>query len=840
MKNAGVVKKKGGRQPGWDATFSLPKSYSVLWANASPADREKLQHAVQLALEAMVEQIENEFAFSRTGRGGHNLIKSKPVAAAFIHGTSRALDPQYHVHLLLSNLACCEDGRKRTIVSKVLYDNKMLLGSMFRCFVAYYLQRELGLEIERPLDRNGQPRGWFHIKGVPEALCRAFSKRRKIIEKELGAQGLETAAAAANVTLRTRERKTDIPPRSELFRQWQEEGEKHGFTQQVTKPLFGRAKTRDKSVEYRKALTEALDRITSQDSYFTDRTLLTEVLNASQDRGIDPKYACEETRRRLSADRQFVELGVRKGQACYTTREVLNVEKELLRDVRSLHEADFIPVDDQIVRHVVKKKWSSTNRPKRTPIGKAVSAFRNRHQGFTLTSEQADAVRYLTQAPGRLKLISGLAGTGKTTMLRAAREAFEKQGYTVIGCATAGVAAKRLYEGSGIQSDTVRMRTLQLFPKPWHLAKHHVKQLVRTARKKPTTKGKLKIDAKTVLVVDEAGQVGTRDFALLAKAVQRAGGILIGVGDERQLASVEMGGAFCGILERFGGKRLRKITRQQKICERENVRDLSKGKAKEVIERYAQQGQLCVEENREKAREKLVADWKAAGGIENPADHLIFVGTNQEVDDYNDLAQDALIWSGKLDVFEGFCLGKENLFPGDRVIFEKKSRRLKIENGDMGTVVAIRQTPLGTDLSVRLDGEEQLRNIPVERVAGHAYTHVRRGYAFTTHKLQGYTVDHAYAHIGGTMTNIQMTYVQASRHRKSLRLYTDQNEAGISLTNLARENTANSQKLEPKAGEDPEQSPLLRQVERSEAKELAHDVLYDPEQEKKQTIQLSR
>ena len=707
VKNAGKNMGKRPRKPGWDLTFSVPKSVSVLWACASPAERKIIEKCVRRAVEKVIAHMEAECAFSRIGRGGAERTPAKLLVAAFVHDTSRALDPQYHVHALCLNLGWCDDSKTRALVSKPFYDNKMLLGSLFRCHLAHYLDHELGLRTERPLDRNGRPRSWFEVMGVPERLCKEFSKRRQAIEKELGSLGLETAAAAAQVTLRTRERKSDIPPRAELFAQWQDVGRKFRFTQETIAGLLGRTKTRDQAAEYRKALKEAVEQLTYQDSHFNERQLLTEVLNASQGRGLDPQFVLKETRRQLNRDHRFVKLGPKNGQMCYTTREVMAVEKELLQTVKSLHEQQFKPLTDRIVKHVIEKKWSPATQPKKTLAGKAIEALSNRGKHFTLNPEQAEAVRYLTQTPGRLKLVSGLAGTGKTTMLRAAREAFEKQGYTVRGCATAGVAAKRLFEGSGIQSDTVRMRLLELFPKPWQLAKHHINQLIRAARKRPTCQYKTIIDPKTVLVVDESGQVGTRDFTLIAKAVEQGGGILVCVGDERQLPSIEMGGVFGSMIQRFGGEHLNQITRQEDSAEREAVRKLSEGKGKEVIEEYARRGQLHVGQNRQKTREELISHWTAAGGAQNPADNLIFVGTNQEVDAYNDLAQDERSKAGKLNLSQMACVDGETLFGGDRVIFQKKSRRLNLENGDMGTVVAIRTTPLGTDVAVQLDGEKR-------------------------------------------------------------------------------------------------------------------------------------
>ena len=839
VKNAGKMTGKKARQPGWDLTWNLPKSVSILWTCASPGERKRIEKDIQKAVAKMVAHIERELAFCRVGRGGARSVPAKIVVAAFIHATSRAADPSYHVHCVIPNMGWCQDKRVRTIVSKILYENKMLLGSMFRCHVAHFLERDLGLRTYRPRDRNGNRRSWFEVEGVPTALCREFSKRRQAIEKELGARGLETAAAAAEVTLKTRQRKKNLPPRAELLRQWQEVARTFDFTQQKVTALLGRARPRDFTSEYRKALREAVDKITSQESHFTERTLLTEVLNASQGRGLHPERVVRETRERLARDRTFVKLDFEKGQRCYTTQTVLAVEKELLETAQTLHDRRTKPIRERVVQGVIEKRWSPVVQPKKTPVGKVVSAIQNRNKRFSLSSEQAEAVRYLTDGSDRLKIISGLAGTGKTTMLRAARVAFEKQGYRVIGCSTAGVAAKRLFEGSGIESDTVRLRILQLFPRPWQLAKHHVRQLIRAARKKPTYKPTLKIDSKTVLVVDEAGQVGTRDFALLVKAVERGGGLLVAVGDERQLPSIEMGGVFGSMIKRFGGIHLKEITRQRDQSEREAVQRLAKGKGKEVIEEYARQGQLHVAENREKAREELIGQWKTAGGLEKPADHVIFVGTNQEVDAYNDLAQAERLKAGKLKPSKKVELNGETLYVGDRVLFQKKSRRLKVENGDMGTVVGIRRIPMGTNLMVRLDGEKRSRVIPVTRLVGPDYSHLKRGYTYTVHKLQGSTVDHAYAHVGGVTTNIQMAYVAGSRHRKTLRLFTDQNEAGIALTNLARQHTGQSERLEPRPGQNPDFSPLLRQLERSGEKELAHDRL-PPENENTQSIQRYR
>ena len=134
-----------------------------------------------------------------------------------------------------------------------------------------------------------------------------------------------------------------------------------------------------------------------------------------------------------------------------------------------------------------------------------------------------------------------------------------------------------------------------------------------------------------MLVVDEAGMEGTKDVALLAKAVCRGGGILVCVEDQGQLPNIEAGGGFAAIAARVGQTRLENVTRQQEPWQRDAVRRLSQGEGQAVLEEYARRGHVHVAENRERACRNLVADWKAAGGVEDPKRHVIFVSTNEEV-----------------------------------------------------------------------------------------------------------------------------------------------------------------------------------------------------------------
>ena len=784
----GRKKRKKIRDPGWDLTFSVPKSVSVLWSQADEALRKRIQKIIERAFRKAIGYLEAEAAYCRMGKGGKKKVKAKLVVAAFVHGTSRKLDPQYHIHGLALNAGLCPDGKFRALSSIDFFRHKMAAGVFFRVALAHELQEELGVKIVRPLDKKGNKKNWFEIDGVLESLMQSFSKRRQEIERALGKKGLESAAAAAVATLDTRETKGTIPPREELLRVWQEEGRQHGFTQATIGKLLGRVKRPDAKTEarrYQRALKEAVEQITLAESHFTELELLQKTLEAAQTWGLDADYVRASVTRDIQNPKKFVTLGARKGVMRYSTEEVLEVERSLIESADKLHKSYFKPIDEEHVSKILQNPHHPGVKGMKGRLEAKLGLF---GEGIRLNEEQSAALRDLTQDEGRIKFLNGLAGTGKTTLLSAMREAYERQGYRVIGCSVAGVAAQGLQEGAGVESDTVKMRRKQMEADPIEEIKHHARQLVRAALHKPTYGlNRLKIDRRTVLVVDEAGMLGTKEFAELAKEVVRGGGIMICVGDHRQLPSIEAGGGFELLGKRVGQVDLQEIGRQTDHLDREMVKALVRGDAKLVLRLFAECGKLRVNENQEQTEERLIRDWKERGGLEQPKDHVIVVSTNQEVERYNALAQRERSLAGKLDMRQGVKVGEETMYPGDRVIFTQKARKLGVENGDRGVLVAVKFWGLGTSVAIELDRGQKTVIVPVQQLYGESYQGLQRGYAFTTHKLQGATVEHSYIHIGGRMTSKEMAYVQSSRHRDSVHLYTEKLEAGRQLTTLARE-----------------------------------------------------
>jgi Ti-type conjugative transfer relaxase TraA len=374
-----------------------------------------------------------------------------------------------------------------------------------------------------------------------------------------------------------------------------------------------------------------------------------------------------------------------------------------------------------------------------------------------LSEEQRRAIFDITQREGNIKAVSGMAGTGKTTMLQAAREVWEEQGYTVIGASLAAIAAKNLETEAGIKSQTIAKLL------------YDIDQLEKGRAGKPHP-----LDAKTVLVVDEAGMVGTRQMERLIGEANKQGARLVLVGDERQLQPIEHGGPFRVISEIVGKSELKEIRRQRNEQDKKAVYAFADGKAAEGLRAYIERDLVTIQETRTDTVKTLVHDWgKDKTSLQSKA---IFGTTKEAVRELNGTAQDLRRERGELG--EGSVEANGYTFyEGDRVLFTKNSKKLGVLNGDVGTVVKV---SAATDhLYVTLDRND-LVAVPL-----FDYRNVELGYALTTHKMQGKTVENAYILSGGSMLDRELSYVQMSRHRNEARLYFAVEESGKEIQNIA-------------------------------------------------------
>lgn len=770
------------RQPGWDLTFSAPKSVSTLWSQLDGEHRLAIESAQRNAVSRALDYIQAEAGWSRRGKGGQHVERAELAFALFEHGTSRAQDPQLHTHVLVPNLGRRADGTWGSIRSRDFYQHKMAAGALYRAELAYQLGL-LGLRVRA--DKHG-----FRLRDVPKQLDEVFSQRRAAIEEELGRIGYDSARAAELVAKSTRAVKAHVC-RQELQDQWRTIGQERGFDVVHARQLFGPTPALRPEVLARRSIQRAcaaaVKRLTEHDSTFHERDLLAVVGRALESKRFPLSRVVHGVREYLATSAAIVRLDQRlatlgdavqgigatlPGQEypAFTTNSLFNVESRLLADAQQGREA---------LGHIVNRQLAS----------EVMKAYRD------LSSEQRRAFVHLTRTVGDVTCLSGMAGTGKTRLLRAAHEAWTKQGFHVIGCALSARAAAELKKGADIESSTIKSFFLRHDPsfteKATRRLAHDARQLARAALKKKTWRLKTpKLTARTVLVVDEAGMVGTRDMERLIARVRHAGGKVVLVGDASQLQAIDAGAPFRKLCELLGTARLSEIRRQKDPWMRQAVQDFAAGDARAGIAAYASRGLLSCGETKQDAIKKLVADW-FQHRAEDLSNSLILAGTRADIKELNRVVQVERRRRGALGTKDGARRGDEEFYVGDRVLFTKNKRRQGYLNGDFGVVEEIRRRGLlgAFELTVRLD-----RTVAAGRLALPVRVTVKLskdtpltlGYATTTHKAQGATVDRTFVLAGGWMQDRELSYVQMSRHRDSCRLYAAEPELGEDLAELVK------------------------------------------------------
>jgi len=477
--------------------------------------------------------------------------------------------------------------------------------------------------------------------------------------------------------------------------------------------------------------TIALDAITHNQATFTTRDLARFVHRHS-----DGKDQFDRVMAAVRASPELVTLGKDgAGQERFTSRAMVETEQRLERATVRL---------EATRRHIVSER------------DQARALARAEARGLILSREQRDAFEQVTNAKG-LSTIVGYAGTGKSAMLGVAREAWESAGYRVQGAALSGIAAENLEAGSGIVS-----RTIASLEHRWA----HDREL---------------LTSKDVLVIDEAGMIGTRQMErVIAQAEQRGAKVVL-VGDPEQLQAIEAGAAFRSIAERHGAYELTHVRRQHSDWQRDATRWLATERTGQAIEAYAEHGAVHAAETREAARADLVERWDRDRLASPGGSRIILTHTNDEVQALNELARQRMKESGELgeDVAISTERGSRMFASGDRILFLQNERGLGVKNGSLGVVETI--TP--TRVAVLLDDG---RSVGFDLKD---YNQVDHGYAATIHKAQGMTVDRVHV-LATPGLDAHATYVALSRHRDRVELHygrDDFADQGRLIATLSRE-----------------------------------------------------
>ena len=267
-----------------------------------------------------------------------------------------------------------------------------------------------------------------------------------------------------------------------------------------------------------------------------------------------------------------------------------------------------------------------------------------------------------------------------------------------------------------------------------------------------------------MLVIDEAGMVGSRQMERVLGHAEQAGAKVVLVGDVEQLQAIEAGAAFRALAERHGAAEITEVRRQTADWQRQATREFATGRTSQALDRYAAQGSVVEHATRADARAGLVEQWNEAR-LANPADRQIMLAhTRTDVAELNGLARQRLRDSGRLgeDQVVQTERGERAFAAGDRIMFLRNERSLGVKNGSLGVVERVE----GSTISVRLDGPGA-RQVAFST---HEYAHVDHGYAATIHKSQGVTVDRTHL-LATSGLDRHATYVGMTRHRSEATLH---------------------------------------------------------------------
>ncbi|WP_145201528.1 Ti-type conjugative transfer relaxase TraA [Sphingobium sp. B2] len=456
----------------------------------------------------------------------------------------------------------------------------------------------------------------------------------------------------------------------------------------------------------------ALNAITHHQATFTTRDLAMFVHRHS-----DGKEQYDRAMSAVRASPDLIALGKDgRGDDRFTSREMIKTEQRLQRASELMAERE---------RHRTEEK------------AREAALARAEGDGLVLSGEQRSAFDHVTDAKG-LSVVIGYAGTGKSAMLGVAREAWERSGYAVRGVALSGIAAEGLENGSGIAS-----RTIASMEHGW-------------------TNGRDLLTARDVLVIDEAGMVGSRQMERVLSHAEEAGAKVVMVGDAEQLQAIEAGAAFRAIHERHGGVEITDIRRQHEDWQKDATRHLATGRTGEAIRAYSDRGMVHAAETREQARADLIDRWDAARQAEPDKTRMIFTHTNEEVRTLNDMARERLHLGKELgdDVRVRTANGDRDFASGDRVMFRRNERSMEVKNGTLGVIEKVSEQ----GMTVRTDDG---RSVSFDMKD---YRDLDHGYAATIHKTQAVSVDRTHALATPGMDR-HGTYVVLTRHREGVDLH---------------------------------------------------------------------
>lgn len=788
-----LVKGAGERHVmGLDMTFSAPKDVSAVYAGGDAATRDAVVDCVQQAARAALDFTESH-AITRHGAGGQiKKIADAAIACLYTHMSSRAGEPQLHVHALLFNLGKREGVDEwSALEQRAQFERTKATGILFRAELAIRMKSlGFGVEADGP---------YFKVRGITQAQRDALSTRSKQIAqyvKECGMEGADRSRAREVAALNTRAAKAE-PPLPELLADFSRQAEAIGLTPESVRAMRNAPALIEAAEPFALDHAELMERLMERQSCATSSDALAMICEMAMGRWTAAECLAELAR--------FLrcELAVPLGRT-ETLAEVFTSKATLAMET-SCSEAVADGAGDErhrLAPEAIDRQFDELEAEISAKLGAPASL-----------AQQRAAAMHVAAETGRHAFVEGWAGTGKTTMLKALGEAYKASGFAVAGCCQSAAASQNLARETGIPSRTIASLL------------HSIE------------KGKAKLGPRTILFLDEAGMVGSREFFLLQKAALDAGAKLVAVGDPKQLQPIDAGGIFRALVERHGKAEISNIQRQrtdfgplvdwlrargdlstpraralarlpedarlgalEALCAeepklargferwrerfdhkwlREAVRKLATGEAADALRMLDERGRLRIVSGHTATIDALVAAWMADKA---PLDRKTMIaGTRAEVSELNAKARAALIAEGTVRdelgieveiIHRDESRERKRFAPGDRVVFTKNDKALGVSNGVAGTILSIDQAAYTPLLRVELDDPnergESLAMVPP------SFGRFDSAWCLTNHKGQGRTFDSAHVLANPSMCDREWAYVAASRSRFSTTIYANQ------------------------------------------------------------------
>lgn len=780
------------RVPAFDVTLSAPRSVSLAWALGSDETKKLIEHAQTTAVRTTLDMLAAEAIWARRGKGGA-VIEAVPLTAAcFQHGESRPAqhadgsvfaDPNLHTHCVIMNLATRSDGTMGALHSKILRDHKMTAGAVYHAALATEMQK-LGFAVDR-VGKNGI----FEIAGVSDEAIQYFSARRQEIEAELakhGADSLSAPSLAAAVTRETRRNKA-ASDMSTAQSAWIDAAQAIGldvanYVDTLQAPPIGHD-PRAAELTLQKRLEELPELLTQSQSVIERRELLRAVASCLVGTGLPAERAATEVERLLRR-KTFLEIAQDAlGRPLFSTPDMIAVERQVVEFAQALVQDSKHELQESRVAATCRAKG--------------------------LSREQTDAALAATRASG-IAVIEGAPGSGKTTTLAPIVTAYQEAGYRVVGAASAWRIAHALRDDLHIE------------------ARANASLLERLRLGHET------LGAKTVLIVDEAGLVGSREMRDLLEAVTGAGAKLILCGDRRQLQAIGAGSGLSLVAHAVEASRVDTIVRQSETWAREAVHAFGDGKAAKALQAFDERGLLVEADGPRAAVTALIDRWSDDVTARPQDSTLLIAKTNSQVGELSREVRERLKTSGDLH-------GTEVAFPattpsghasnmalmaGDKIRFLARNDALGVINGTVGVVTRVSR-PLDPQhpgqrailIEARVKGR-QICFDPRDLADAKGRAQIGWAYASTIYSAQGLTVDRAYVAVDGSFDRHDI-HVAASRARDRTLLVVDAKTIDRQLS------TADAPAAKPDKRSDPtmRQAWLAARMARSSAKVSTVDVM---------------